>query len=766
MRYVSSIAVVVCLWCAVPAISLGGTVYVDKYSPGPTHDGKSWATAALTIPAAIMAASPGDEVWVGLGTYTEAVTLKQGVSVYGGFIGYEIFRDQRLGIQGLTTVSPVSSASAVIANAGITTATVLDGFAFQCSAYTGNLAVIYCNTGSPTISHNTITGLRLQRTSAINCNHSQPVITNNVIANNAVAPGEGSNCGAIFLTNANPAIVNNTIVGNSNYAIAGGGTSFVIANNIIAFNYASVQLKATQTTAPPIRNNCIYGNVLPATYFSVLDPTGRDGNITVDPKFAVYAYGNLHLAADSPCRNVGDDVYVAAGDTDIDFQPRIQGSHVDIGADESDGRTWTFTPRIVRVSPSGDDANDGSSWALAKKSIQAGIDLAAVSGGEIWVQSGTYASLSSILLRPYCYLYGGFAGTETTLAQRDWAANPTFLSPSRDPLLNCLPAYRASAVDGFVLSGGTLSALVASGSSPFVRNNLFVRNAAQCVTCSGGNPLITNNGFFNNAAGVTGGKPGGAVTCSIGQAVVTGNVFSANNSSSPNIAAPAVYFSEQAGGIATNNLFEGNGAANSTLAYASSCVGVNGGSVLMANNTFVNNRGTALAANSLSTIANNVFAFNDAAVYNSTDFAPGRLRANCFYGNTKDYPTGKPTGAYGSIQAYPGFADLLRGDYRLLSTSPCVDAGDDSLVAPGEVDLDGLPRIRGRHVDIGCYESDAIGMTAHWGDIARAMRIAGGLMAATPEDVLLLDRVAPEGPHTLDLLDAQSLLRHFATQPQ
>ena len=41
--------------------------------------------------------------------------------------------------------------------------------------------------------------------------------------------------------------------------------------------------------------------------------------------------------------------------TEIDGQARIQGGHVDIGADESDGTVWPDGPyTIVRVAPDGD----------------------------------------------------------------------------------------------------------------------------------------------------------------------------------------------------------------------------------------------------------------------------------------------------------------------------------------------------------------------------------------------------------------------------
>ena len=76
---------------------------------------------------------------------------------------------------------------------------------------------------------------------------------------------------------------------------------------------------------------------------------------------------------------------------DIDAQARILGSHVDIGADESDGTLRPAGPyTVVRVRPGGNDAQNGSSWALAKRTVQAGINAASLLGGEVWVQAGTY----------------------------------------------------------------------------------------------------------------------------------------------------------------------------------------------------------------------------------------------------------------------------------------------------------------------------------------------------------------------------------------
>jgi parallel beta-helix repeat protein len=66
-----------------------GQVHVDSSSPGPLHDGLSWATAFLTIQAGIAAAASSEaEVWVADGVYPETVTMASSVEVYGGFEGH------------------------------------------------------------------------------------------------------------------------------------------------------------------------------------------------------------------------------------------------------------------------------------------------------------------------------------------------------------------------------------------------------------------------------------------------------------------------------------------------------------------------------------------------------------------------------------------------------------------------------------------------------------------------------------------------------
>ncbi|MCE5228088.1 right-handed parallel beta-helix repeat-containing protein [bacterium] len=71
----------------------------------------------------------------------------------------------------------------------------------------------------------------------------------------------------------------------------------------------------------------------------------------------------------------------------------------------------------------------GLSWGEAKKTVAEAMNLAG-NGDEVWVAAGTYAADSTntlVVMKSGVSIYGGFAGTETSLTQRNIAANPTIL---------------------------------------------------------------------------------------------------------------------------------------------------------------------------------------------------------------------------------------------------------------------------------------------------------------------------------------------------
>lgn len=87
-----------------------GVVYVNWDAIG-ANNGSSWADAYRNIQAGIddAVADGGDEVWVAQGTYYEAIVMKSGVALYGGFNGTE---NSRLGRDWQTNITTIDGSKA------------------------------------------------------------------------------------------------------------------------------------------------------------------------------------------------------------------------------------------------------------------------------------------------------------------------------------------------------------------------------------------------------------------------------------------------------------------------------------------------------------------------------------------------------------------------------------------------------------------------------------------------------------------------------
>ena len=112
-----------------------------------------------------------------------------------------------------------------------------------------------------------------------------------------------------------------------------------------------------------------------------------NNNISVDPLMADLRLGDLRIKS-GPCKDTGSNAVVSTLPDLLDITRNIrQNGQIDIGANEWTTADPVSTPFVVRVKPNGNDANDGSNWTSAKRTIQAAIDYAFASGGgEVWVK--------------------------------------------------------------------------------------------------------------------------------------------------------------------------------------------------------------------------------------------------------------------------------------------------------------------------------------------------------------------------------------------
>jgi predicted outer membrane repeat protein len=170
--------------------------------------------------------------------------------------------------------------------------------------------------------------------------------------------------------------------------------------------------------------------------------------------------------------------------------------------------------------------NDGSSWANAYTNLQSALGASPCT--EVWVKAGTYkpgtVRTATFQLKNLVALYGGFAGTETLLSQRNWQTNLTILSgdigvvnDTSDNSYHVVTGVTGATLDGFTITGGNANGsypntngggMYNSSSSPTLANVTFSSNAA---TDGGGmfndtsSPSLANVTFSGNSATLGGG---------------------------------------------------------------------------------------------------------------------------------------------------------------------------------------------------------------------------------------------------------------------
>jgi predicted outer membrane repeat protein len=326
----------------------------------------------------------------------------------------------------------------------------------------------------------------------------------------------------------------------------------------------------------------------------------------------------------------------------------------------------------VYVSSAGNDGNTGSTWATAKSTVAAGLAVA-TSGDQVWVAAGTY--VGSITLTDGVGLYGGFAGTETALGQRDHVANVTILDGNAAGSVVTSPdgATTTTRIDGFTIRNGIGKlasgnrfggGIYCSSSSPTIANNIITGNSADDgagIVCEkNSSPTIVNNTIAGNTAS----QLGGGIYCEYyASPTIAGNVIAANKTNHHGGGVFCGYYSSPS---IDNNTITGNNA------------GEHGGAIY--------------SSTSSPLITNTIVAFNSSGIWSSDTET---LQYNCVYGNTDYNYTGvaDPTGTNGNIMADPVFVDAdgaddddatwQDNDYRLGAGSPCIDAAKNSAVPSG-----------------------------------------------------------------------------------
>lgn len=216
-------------------------------------------------------------------------------------------------------------------------------------------------------------------------------------------------------------------------------------------------------------------------------------------------------------------------------------------------RTLLFTVLILAISQveakvifvTVGGAGNGTSWATAMGGLHRALEMAQA-GDQIWVSKGTYRTADnndrsrSFVLKAGVALYGGFAGFETSIDQRNLLDNITYLSgeigtsslqDNAFTVVFCINVGDKAVVDGFYITGGAANgsdeaqhlefrgagminlATDGQSSSPSIRNCTITRNYARegagmlnlAMKKGACEPAISHCSFINNKADLDGG---------------------------------------------------------------------------------------------------------------------------------------------------------------------------------------------------------------------------------------------------------------------
>jgi gliding motility-associated-like protein len=545
-----------------------------------------------------------------------------------------------------------------------------------------------------------------------NNNNSSPGIFNCVFSENTAEYG-----GGLYISYGHGIhrIVNCCFRGNVAFSLGGG-----IYTETLDICYI-VNCTLTKNTSP--RGADIYSTVgLVNIQNTILwdNSTGVDGYHTfshcltgaTDPLFTNAAGGDCSLQDGSPAMNAGDNTMYEAADgntgnnslttsNDLAGNTRLIDALIDMGAYEVQ-QPHPGANGIMYVTQGGAGNFTGNSWANAIPDLQVAINTTGVQ--QVWVAAGTYKPAyradngsaanandrdNAFVLKTDVKLYGGFAGSEIQLTQRNWATNPTILSG--DFAGN--DTYDAS---GKLTANGNENAyhvVIAAGNAGPARLDGFIIRGGNA---NGGTHIIINGENVSRLWGA--GMHNSSASPFIANCTFSGNEADGGGGGLANFtdASPRIVNCCFKG----NNAGRGGGIFNFTAGYG-----------YVVNCTFLGNTanfgGGISSAGGWLNVQNTIIWGNSSNGVDGSNFAPF---INCLI-------EGRTGGSNGNINGStdPLFSNAAAGDCSLKAGSPAINTGSNGSyeAADGDPnnnsltsdsDLAGNARVTDGVIDLGAYE--------------------------------------------------------------
>jgi hypothetical protein len=480
--------------------------------------------------------------------------------------------------------------------------------------------------------------------------------------NSSVQNGGGIYTATQYLT-----AINNTIAYNittSSWADGGGISGNATLQNTIVWGNKKGTTISSNTNGTITFNYCLVEN-------GTVSGTSIISND--NPRFKDTGNDNYSLNGTSPAINIGNNSYNSSV-TDLAGNPRIFNSvTIDLGAYEYQSSLTGSALKTKTLYVKKGSTGAGTSWADAIGEFADGLKASDESGEvlQIWVAAGTYSPAyyagngstngeKSFVLQKDVKIYGGFAGTETSLSQRNWKNNATILSGGSSAYHVVISAgdVGSAEFDGFRI---TASGSSNSGSSTVVNSQTIDFNKGGGIYCCASSPILNNLVIYSNVAGTN----GAGVFCGNGSAPVINNTLIYKNAA----ATCGGVYTDSSTPILTNCTITGN-----TGSYGSGA-GVSGTATL---------KNSIIWNNKIGSSANNV---SGTITYNYCLLQAGTVSGTTIVSNSD-----------------PLFVNASSDDYQLSASSPAIGLGNNSYVSSWTYDLAKYPRTTGTNVDMGAYE--------------------------------------------------------------